>query len=147
MRFYTDGLIPTEDVSLFRRIRSAVIALPDIPDMSCHILARAVTITFDILCIDGCYLGRYLTDAYPHSWNVLPGGNIVDCYPMGVFGGPILLETQGMSPQRLLYAADEDIAKREIALIKQYTRPVFGQLVAKTARALTSILQCNVPLM
>jgi hypothetical protein len=90
-RFITD-----EEIAIFHEIKDAVETLPDINlgknengkaiILSCHILARAVSKVFAVPYNDG-----YFHPNFEHSWIVIPGGHIVDLYPVSIYGGPILM--------------------------------------------------------
>ncbi|TSC61490.1 MAG: hypothetical protein G01um101448_879 [Parcubacteria group bacterium Gr01-1014_48] len=106
---YVTQLIAREDIALFEKIRSAVQAFPDIDlgndengdhiMLSCHILARAIAHIFSLTCRDGYYYPNY-----QHSWVETMYGNIIDVYPVGVIGGPILVHEDPIcSPSRNLY--------------------------------------------
>jgi hypothetical protein len=108
MRPYVRKMLPNEDVIIFNRIKTAIDNLPDlvlgkdeegrIIEISSHILARAVAKVFGLRYIDG-----YFCRSYQHSWVLTRYGNIIDVYPIAVFGGPILLHRGDNSPARFLY--------------------------------------------
>ncbi len=95
---YAETQIPSDEVFLFQMIRKAVINLPDfdfgknsrtkepIP-LSCHMLSRAVADVYSLHSADGYYISTF-----QHSWNHTPSGHIIDCYPIGIIGGPILMD-------------------------------------------------------
>jgi hypothetical protein len=55
---------------------------------SCHLIAHAFGKAFGLPAIDGWFSDR----PYEHSWIVTPHDNIIDLYPIGVIGGPFLLD-------------------------------------------------------
>jgi len=102
--------LPVKDVELFEKVRRAVTDLPDVDlgedrtgqkvFLSCHMLARAVGQVFGLKHVDG-----YFYPNYEHTWVLTPSGNILDVYPVGILGGPFLVDA-GMdcpSPARRLY--------------------------------------------
>lgn len=97
MRFYAESQIPREEQKLFAEIRKCIANLPNEFDLgnneggerlelSCHILARAVALLFNLKYVDGKHL-----DLVEHSWVETPTGNIIDVYPVGALGGPQLI--------------------------------------------------------
>ncbi len=106
---YVVRLIPQSDITLFENIRDAVHRLPDIDlgtdeagkkvELSCHMLARAVGKVFPVSCIDG-----YFYPHYQHSWIRTVNWNIIDVYPVGILGGPILVDGNIIyAPGKFLY--------------------------------------------
>jgi len=106
------------DAKLFEQIRVSVCVLPDVDlgknegekkiILSCHILARAVGRVFGLNVKDGSY-----GVAFNHSWNELPeSGHIVDTYPVGVLGGPILIDRIVRMGVQNLYVEDPPEASR-----------------------------------
>ncbi len=94
---YVVSQLPPADIELWKRIRAAVEALPDFDirndkdekvELSCHILARAVSTTFGL----GFYDGFYRSPGFDHSWIVTSSGNVIDVYPIGTLGGPLLID-------------------------------------------------------
>jgi hypothetical protein len=57
--------------------------------VTCHSLCRAFKKIFNIPVETG-----YFMLGYEHSWLVTQFGNIIDVYPWGVVGGPILVAKQ-----------------------------------------------------
>lgn len=68
-------------------------------ELSCHILARAVRSQFKNLKVKDGFFNRFCE----HSWLVTPSGNIIDVYPVAIYGGPILLDCSAASPVKRLY--------------------------------------------
>jgi hypothetical protein len=81
---------------MLRRVQKAVTVLPDLDFghdeagrkivLSCHILARAVGKAFGLRHVDG-----YFYPNFQHSWLTTDAGNVIDVYPVGILGGPILV--------------------------------------------------------
>ena len=104
------GMIPEEDLELFRKIRLKIESLPDLDlginekgeniILSCHILARAVSNVFRIRCLDGYFCNCR------HSWLATANNNIIDVYPVHAVGGPIMHSNDYSSPVRGLYRCD-----------------------------------------
>lgn len=120
---YMRGQVAEEDYSIFTRIRTVVERMSDVPlpsgkPVSCHHLCRALADLFGIEYRDGHF------GSAQHSW-LLVGPHIVDPYPVGVLGGPILLETRFMLPWRGLYTegtlwavVDTPEFKRDLEIVK-----------------------------
>ncbi len=111
-------LIPRADIELFQQIREVVNAMDDIDlgyregsdsiVLSCHMLARAIGQCFNLKVQDG-----YFAVGSQHSWLLTPNGHIIDTYPVGIIGGPLLVENiYPRSPGQQLYKVDPlEIAK------------------------------------
>lgn len=107
---YVTEVISSETKELFARIEKAVSELPDLElgmddkdeiiILSCHILARAVGGVFELPVYDGFFL-----NFFDHSWVESKDGEvIIDVYPVGILGGPILVDASGgLSPGRKMY--------------------------------------------
>lgn len=89
--------LPDEDIQIFERVRVVVNTLPDDLDLgefepgkpmkiTCHILAEAVAKSFGLERISG-----YFEPCMEHSWTLTRSSNIIDVYPVAIFGGPILV--------------------------------------------------------
>ena len=138
MRPHVLKFIPNEDVELFEKIRSSVNLLPDLDlgkddedwsiILSCHILSRAVASVFALRCIDG----YFYTNAQ-HSWVLTPNENIIDVYPIAIFGGPILVHGERFSPSSWLYRQDA----RMKPTFQQFDEPCFIRAVEIVSRELT----------
>jgi len=136
---YVVETISSEDIELFKKIRNAIVNLPDIafaPDetgkemlLSCHILARAVARVFFLKYSDG-----YLYPNYEHSWVLTSNGNIVDVYPVAVYGGPFLIDGSFCSPARWLY-------KKKRISRGRFSKPSFKMAVRIVAGLLKDIKQ------
>ncbi len=122
MKPFVLSMLPKEDVALLERIRLVVQEFPDGLDLgkdlegnpivlSCHILAHAIGEVFGLDVEDG-----YFRPHYNHSWLKTPNGHIIDVYPVGIFGGPFLVEQTSsfISPGRHLYQSDISVWDRVI---------------------------------
>ena len=75
--------------------------------LSCHVLCMAVGELFDLKVEHGYYM-----PGFEHSWCVDRYGNIIDVYPWGVIGGPILIAKIVAYCMRLngLYRVNDNLA-------------------------------------
>ena len=113
MRTHTEDLASPRILELFTRIRGIVQRMGDVrlhPEapVSCHMLAHAVAaVVPGVKAVDGLF-----RDRWQHSWLSvsLPRIDvwIVDVYPIGVIGGPLLLYADLSSPWHALYV-EKDI--------------------------------------
>ncbi len=129
------------EVALFKEIRRAVDMFPDIDlgvsedgerlVLSCHILTRAVARVFGLVVQDG-----YFHPNCSHSWLLLPSGAIIDVYPIGIIGGPLLvMNDPKWSPGKWLYKpASTRVVSRHSAC--SFSKPCFRKAVSNVARAL-----------
>jgi len=95
--------VQEEDLVIFKKIRNAVLKLPDINLgvdeegdkilLFCHILARAVARVFLLKYVDGFFIPNFC-----HSWILSPNNHVIDVYPVGILGGPILMVASGSAP-------------------------------------------------
>jgi len=79
--------------------------------VSCHMVARALAHFFPVKCKDGTF-GKSHGYSWDHSWLVTKKGLTIDAYPVGVIGGPILIDTRYMTPWYRLYK-EERLPKLE----------------------------------
>ena len=120
--------VAKEDMAVFERIRHCVNRLPDHLDLgkdekedsielSCFMLARAVGTVFLLEYVDGSFL-----NIFEHSWIQTRNGNIIDVYPVGIIGGPILVDGGAMGPARHLYRSlsKTDLKSKKNDLNKQW---------------------------
>jgi hypothetical protein len=140
---YVQQYVSSEEQVIFNRIREAIALLPDIDlgvdekgeeiVLSCHMLARAVAKIFHLKVVDG-YFARF----YNHSWLVTPKGHVIDIYPVGMLGGPMLVDATGvLSPGGHLYKQ-----KNPRAFARgQFSKNSFRRSVRRITRALTNILE------
>ena len=95
--------LPDEDIQIFEKIRVAVNALPDNLNLgeyepgkpmklTCYILAEAVARSFELERVSG-----YFEPCMEHSWTTTRSGNIIDVYPVAIYGGPILVVGQSLT--------------------------------------------------
>ena len=112
MKPYVLKDVEKEDLAVFKQIRSVVEAIPEIdlagPEenkhggkilVSCHMLGRALAHFFPVTCKDGYYFSR----GWKHSWLETKNGHIIDHYPWGIIGGPILIGNHFNIPGFHLY--------------------------------------------
>lgn len=119
MKPYVLSQIPEGELVLFKKVCHTVDLFPDnvlLTDqhgkkmvLSCHILARAVGKAFRLECQDG-----YFHPFYEHSWLVTSTGNVIDVYPVGILGGPILVHQNHnfTSPVKHLYEPSIDFMEK-----------------------------------
>lgn len=120
---YVLSLLPRADVVLFERIRLVVLAANDIDlgldeggrriQLSCHMLARDVGQVFDLEFVDG-----FFAKGYQHSWVNTRSGNIIDAYPVGVLGGPLLSVICTGSPGVQLYTVDRERFNLHVPVVR-----------------------------
>lgn len=136
---YTGNIIPIEDIQLFEKIKKLIAQLPNLNlgvdengdkiILSCHILARALAKVFPQLKVkDGLFI-----NIFDHSWLITRYGNFIDPYPVGMYGGPILIEGSFGSPARKLY-----IQKK---LAVKFDTQSFQKSVEKTEQVLNELLK------
>ena len=107
-----------EDLAIYKKVKVAVVNLPELNYgtyedgekivLSCHLLARAIQEVFGIPTVDG-FFGGY----FNHSWNMLPSGNIIDAYPVGIVGGPLLVHHSMHKKFHGLYSEDARVSSRD----------------------------------
>lgn len=56
--------------------------------LSCHILVRAAAKVYNLKYQDGFFPAI----GFEHSWLLTPTGNVIDVYPVGIVGGPIMID-------------------------------------------------------
>lgn len=99
MDVHACSIVPIEDLTVFYRIERVVQLMPTLGfEVSCHILSRALARFFPVEYQDG-YFGKFCE----HSWLVTKNGLIIDCYPVAVVGGPILIDQRYPTPWLGLY--------------------------------------------
>ena len=133
-------LVPPDVHALFGKIYGAVSRLPDLDlgtdrrgtpvPISCHALARAAARVFALPYVDGLFLGRF-----SHSWLRTPDRKwIIDCYPVGILAGPLLVDAAGgLSPGALLY---KPVHARRVSKDLPFAAPPFRRAVRRLERAL-----------
>ncbi len=111
MKPYVLELIEKEDLRIFMQIKQVVEAMPEIDlgleedsrggriAVSCHMLGRALAFFFPVVCKDG----HFFSPGWSHSWLETKHGHIIDHYPWGTVGGPILIGNHFNIPGRHLY--------------------------------------------
>ena len=110
MKPYMRLSVDPGELLLFYSIKRVVQKMPDIEleedertkgkIISCHMLARALACFFPLKCKDG-YFGT--KPSREHSWFLTSSGLILDVYPIGLIGGPVLLDTRHMTLWESLY--------------------------------------------
>ncbi len=140
---YAQQHIAPAEVALFYRIRRAVKQIPDDLDLgvdedgesvvlSCHMLARAVGKVFGLKVVDGKH------DIYEHSWLLTPDGHVIDVYPVGTLGGPImLLNAYSLDPGRRFYYTQKTT---EWVSGGRFSQPSFERAVALVTQLLHEAL-------
>lgn len=139
---YATRHIPKESLLLFEKIRTAITTMKD-PDLeldedgeqitlSCHMLARAVAAVFGLRACDG----YFSNELYGHSWVRTPQGQIIDTYPIGTIGGPIMFSNDQLSPFPRLY---RKISAREISR-GRFSKPSFQRSVRRIIKSLKETL-------
>lgn len=109
MRAFVMEVIASEDVALFEKVRRAITHLPDVDlgvdeegkkiILSCHVLGRAVARVFGVRYVDG-----YFAHMFEHTWLLTANNSVMDVYPVGILGGPILVDNANtFAPGRFLY--------------------------------------------
>jgi len=108
---WCERIIEQEDRKLFKKIKKLINRLPDMTFrfdqsgseiiISCHLLARAVYAVWPEEFI-GVRTG-YFMDYFDHSWLITARGNVLDIYPVGCLGGPLLYSGLESSPVFLMY--------------------------------------------
>jgi hypothetical protein len=136
-----EGMITADDIAMLTTVKRAIDLLPDIPlgtELSCHILARAVR---NVFTSNMEVESGYFYPSFQHSWLRLPSKNILDVYPVGIVGGPILVKAGwALDPGDRLYKVEEI---RECT--PAFDDPVFGGAVELVSSALTFITNPRVP--
>lgn len=98
MNYHAESQIALTDQSFFYGLRRVLekIQVPD--NTSCHDMAEAIAIVFPQLKrYDG-----FFSKIWQHSWLQTESYNIIDPYPIGLIGGPLLLD--GIDgPWKLIY--------------------------------------------
>lgn len=137
--------IPEDDLQLFRQIERIVSAFPDVElgkdekgeeiILSCHLLARGIGKVFGLRHVDGFFYPNY-----QHSWLLTANGNLIDVYPVGMLGGPIMFpvnDTHSYSPQRWLY-------KKKRVLRGRSKAPSFGRALRIVVRTVERIRKIDI---
>ncbi len=134
---YALRFISKSDQQLFASIRLLVEYFPDglslgsdrrgrVIELSCHIITHALANLFPQLeCVDG-----YFYRSFEHSWLLSREFALIDPYPVGIVGGPIMLRDHpfdAIRPSMFLYHKNKDMIKQVIAGIgkKEFQRAVW----------------------
>lgn len=131
---YAVRFIPPEELKIFKEIKRRVENLPDIDLstdkeeilVSCHMLARIVGDYFGLKIVDG-----YFCSFYQHSWLLTQSGHIIDVYPVGIIGGPIMVDGMERSPMASQY--------KEADLKINFSSEVFTKSTEKVRQLFTKI--------
>lgn len=126
---YAFGVVLQEEVMLLERVGKAIAAMPDLDlgrddggdpyFVSCHMVVRAVAGVFGLQFRDGRFNGDV-----EHSWCISANDNIMDVYPVGILGGPLLVVGPTWSrlyveqPPQLLKLARIDTQRFKDAVIR-----------------------------
>lgn len=112
MRHYARKLVAPKELVLFEKIKKVVQEMPEAELgvdedgkkilLSCHMIARALAKFFPVEVKDGHVQYPGLL-ACEHSWLLTKKGHIIDPYPVGLLGGPILIVIKGFSPWAPFY--------------------------------------------
>lgn len=129
--------IPEDDLALFERVQK-ILHCFESPDLgtnesgeqivlSCHMLSRAFTRILPVSVRDGAFL-----TFYEHSWVETPSGYVIDVYPVGAVGGPLLYDKGVYSPKSLMFtrASAKKISKG------RFDTPSFRRSVRRITKAL-----------
>jgi len=133
--------ISKEEFSLFSKIKRIVEKMPEIDLgkdrkgtkilVSCHILSRALAKFFPVIVKDGSFGGLI-----EHSWLEIGNGLIIDPYPPGVVGGPILVDPRWLTvPWMSLYKEGELLFVQDICFLKSVDKVV--EVIRKTMTELS----------
>ena len=121
----SQGYFDEKDLDLLELARAIFLRLPTIENeepVSCHHLAEAFARHFSLKRLTG-----HFAKVYQHSWLVTENGNVLDVYPVGIEGGPILVESKAgwQSPGRQLYkATDSNIPLERVFLHSDFEATV-----------------------
>ncbi|HRY60041.1 MAG TPA: hypothetical protein P5096_01535 [Patescibacteria group bacterium] len=155
---YVACLMPQEEILLFNKIKMTIEMLPHIDlgvdeegneiVLSCHILARAVAKAFKLKVQDGSFLVIYslkkvkrledidaMCDSTSHSWLLTATGNIIDVYPVGILGGPILISGYDRSPAKKLYVPRSS----SFVSAGSFSKPSFKRSVRRVTRQIAVV--------
>lgn len=102
--------IPDKVFEKFQKIRKIVEEMPDVDlghdkngekiIVSCHMVAKALAVISGFKVCDG-YFGY--PDSYRHSWLEASCKFVIDVYPWAIYGGPILVFKDVLSPWFKIY--------------------------------------------
>lgn len=103
---YMRKVIDSNAYDSFLKVEEEVRKIPEVKlpggrNLSCHIVCRLLNKLTGLEYRDG-----YLDGRFEHSWLVIDR-YIIDPYPIGVLGGPVIFETEYGLPWRRLYQEEE----------------------------------------
>jgi hypothetical protein len=139
LKVHAETVIDEKDQRLFRDIERMMNYFPKNDDygvnhrgekvvLSCHIVARAVgEICGNLVEVtDGLYYPNF-----NHSWLMTGAGNVIDVYPVGMIGGPILIDrwVAGRRSKKPIYQY------REISATEDFIQDWFLKAVRRVARS------------
>ena len=114
MDTYADRHIEPEDIEIFHQIERVIddLIVPNLGvddegrkiELSCHMLAEVIEEIFGLKRING-----YFMTGYYHSWLVTTNQNIIDVYPVGTIGRPLLIARQIIHKQGPIYIEDKNL--------------------------------------
>lgn len=85
---------PVEDVKILELIRLVLARLPEVDlGIGRKVTARILTEAFEIAMPDNVWqVGGINPNGLEHYWLVTPNGNMIDVDPIGILGGPLLID-------------------------------------------------------
>lgn len=89
MKTFAEAYIAKQDIEIFQGIRRLIDSVDGFDiggELTCHDISRAVAGIFPVRMETGYYFR-----GFEHSWLRTENRNIIDVYPVGVIGGPILV--------------------------------------------------------
>lgn len=143
MQPYAARYISQNDIELLEKVRLLFENLPEIDlgqdgrgeriIVSCHSLARAVNPFFPVTYVYGIY-----ATLYQHSWLTTRSGAVIDIYPVGCVGGPVLVATEVYKLSRLYEPRKLPLRKRFSQESRELARQVtvIRRAVRQTIRKL-----------
>lgn len=136
-------IIPKEDLECFRTVVRLVHALPDIHlgrhfdgepvELTCHMLAIALGNFLGLEAVHGYYL-----KGFEHSWLHGPKGSVIDPYPVGAVGGPIMVENERFGLSSRLYLPVKPSEHKLLYGSMFHSQP-FVEAVKRLTRALKKL--------
>ena len=88
---HAEEVIEESDLKIFKSIKEKLSKIDKFPIktelLTCHMLAHAVAEVYDLKVVDG-----FWRSGYNHSWIETDYLNVIDVYPVGMVGGPVLLD-------------------------------------------------------
>lgn len=107
MKTFTETIINKEDLDLFNSIELAINEMSnpklgvdkdgEAVVLDSQMLAEAVSNIYGLKLQRGFYLG------HDHAWSLTENGNIIDVYPVGIVGGPLLIDKKSVENEEPVY--------------------------------------------